>query len=414
MVQAATISKSTFKPILESYIEFNHVKPVAHLKSYEDAYIGSYIALINNFSKSIESVTLKDYIMSFINKTSDFVKKIIGIILKIIFNVINFFKKLILNGLDMAYIKDRSNFYTMNKNAILKNYNAFGNNRFVKAIPPKNANAFLSNNNIVLAINQTVNLLEEIYNTFENHTRLWKEQNIKSSQSNKNSFFDNLRDKVNIIKTDIRDSKLFFGLGISTLYDIKAVSLYDNQVKDYLLSIPGSDLSDGIGVLKTIFGMPKTIINIFLYGVDKANPEVIAVSEFLKNAGPKEFDKLLLNNMVDIRNNIIAVNNSIKKMESIAGKLENSSMYFLDSLKTNVPAIVKTVYGDEKWQKSLEDINQYVVPLISVSCSIYYYFSTLIVDYGIRYCMHRKALFDSSLALLTNENDRPSDLKKIG
>jgi hypothetical protein len=105
--------------------------------------------------------------------------------------------------------------------------------------------------------------------------------------------------------------------------------------------------------------------------------------------------------MSRIKANTIIINGLLKKMEIIANKIKVSGDIFINSLRNNSPVLYKIFAGEEMNENgSLDIIQKWILPLLTFSGSFYSYFSNIIVEYSIRYCRHRKYLFEAAKLLV--------------
>jgi hypothetical protein len=395
-------SRSIFKPLGYAYLDFKRLHPNESLKSFESTETANYLILKETLSYSTEAFNSEEFISKFVNGVTKFIQGIIKFILKIVVSVITFFKRLIMNAMDDKYIDSRSEFYENHKATILENYKKFGSRCQVNAIPPKNGRAFSSDNKIVLSISQTVNLLEELDVAFKQRAELWDEENKRVNNTEANNIFQQLYDRMQRIKTHITDHILLADLGIRTYYDLQAISLYDPQVKDFLLETVKSigDTSSVRDSLAHIFRIPKKIMNIYLFGKPEIKAQMMPISDFLKFTGPGEFDKLTHNDMKKIKANSVIIDGLAKKMEIISERLEKSGYKFMESLRNNTPVLLQTPPSQNEAQNNLYIIQQWITPLISIAGSFYSYFSTIIIEYSMSYCLHRKTLVEAAMILV--------------
>lgn len=404
MRETTTISKSVFKEFKDSYIDFVRLQPNESLKSYESTVTTSYLAIIDG-SKSIEGFDAKQFIKTFVDKAIIFIGKIIKLILNIVVHIITFVRKLIAAAMDDSFMRTRSAYYEEHKQVIQANFLKNASKVYLPAIPPKNSFAFSSDNNIVLSIEQTINLLEELNVSFKKRVDLWNETNRQLNNRDSNTIFDQLYSRAETIKTHITDSILLAGIGIRIQYDLRVMALYDSQVKDYIINTVNksqNNLGDMIkDSLDVIFGMPKRIIKIYLFGNDSIEEKLISVADFLRYTGVKEFDKLTYSDMSRIKANTVIVDGLLKKMDIIANKLEDSGNAFINSLRQNT-SILYNIYsgGENEANNSLDIAQRWILPLLSFAGSFYSYFSNIIIEYSIFYCRHRKYLFDAARLLV--------------
>jgi hypothetical protein len=206
------------------------------------------------------------------------------------------------------------------------------------------------------------------------------------------------------IKTHITDSMILADIGIRIQYDLKAMALYDAQVREYMLNIINKSASASFTIKETldmIFKLPKNIIKVYLFGTDAAEEKLISIADFLRYTGVNEFDKLAYSDMARIKANMTIINGLLQKMDIIAKKLESSGNLFINSLRQNSSVLVNIYSGGEnEANNSLDVIHQCILPLLSFSNSFYSYFSTIIIDYAIFYCRHRKYLFEAAKLLV--------------
>jgi hypothetical protein len=154
-------------------------------------------------------------------------------IIQIIFNVVTFFKKLIVAAMDEVYLKSCGEYYATHKETILNNYKKLATTTNVEAIPPKNTKAFNSDNKIALSVSQTVNILEEIDRSFKQRVDLWDQQNKYVNNHSSNTIFDEIKKMASNASTHVKDSLILGKLGIRLNFDvIPVLSLYDPQVKE--------------------------------------------------------------------------------------------------------------------------------------------------------------------------------------
>jgi hypothetical protein len=406
MTSEMAISKYPYKDLFQSYLSFDSInKDNSMVRSGESLIDQLFLSLNESLMRSQEGAGI-DYekiIKTFVSKAIEFIGNIIKTILRIISSVITFFKKLILNTMSEQTMKSYGEFYESHKDIILKNYIEFGDVCYVNAIPPKSINSFSSDSKIVLSVQRTVNLLEEIDRSFKQRVELWDSQNKRVNAQDSNTIFDQLKKNIGIIKTNISDSILLAKMGIRIQYDIKAISLYDAQVKDYIFGLDNNSKSGDFldTTLFTVFSIPKRITNIFLFGKEDVKPTVISISTFLQATGYKEFDKLSYNDMNKIKANTLTIEGLTKKMDIIAKRLQTSGDKFCKSLSANVPAIVNLYMGDsEKARDATETAKEWILPLLSLSNAFYSYFNSIIINYSMYYYHHRKALAEAAKVLI--------------
>jgi hypothetical protein len=400
------------KSLFGLYLDFDRFRPAESVNSYESSLSEAYYKFINDASKSQERINASDVVKGFTEKAISFIAHVIKIIIQIIYNVINFFKKLIVAAMDISMIRNYSEFYETHRETILTNFRKYGSSIYVSAIPPKSINSFGSDNKISLSVQQTANLLEELERSFKQRAELWDQQ-AKNKNRDSNTIFDELLTKLKNAKNHILDSAILVSLGIMLNYDMKPLSLYDPQVKDYLTKTVNENFSGDFKITKalgTIFAIPKKVINLYLFGHDEVKPDVIPISGFLQMTGPKEFDKLYLNDMSRIKSNILYINDQVKRMELISKKIEVSGDRFCESLKKNTPMLMNLFGGGDNYNtRSLIEFSQeLILPLLPVISSFYSYFSSLIINYSMYYCRHRKALFESAKMLVQKEEAEAS------
>lgn len=407
--EATTILKSQYSGLAASYIDFVKLQPNESLKSYEATMTISYLTATNDV-KSVEGLDVQGFIKSFVDKAVIFIGKVIKLIAEVIFRTITFFKKLISAALDDSFMKTRSAYYEEHKQLIQDNFVKYGSNTYLTAIPPKNTYSFSSDNKITLSIGQTINLLEELNMSFKKRVELWDEQNKQVNNRESNTIFDQLYNRAEIIKTHITDSIILAGIGIRLPYDLRVMTLYDPQVKDYVVNSinkASTNIETIDKSLGTVFGLPKAVMKVYLFGRDDAEEKLISISDFLRNTGVKEFEKLTYNDMSRIKANMVIVNGLLKKMEVIANKLQTSGESFINSLQKNRGVLYDMYAGGEyEANNSLDVAQKWILPLLSFSSSFYSYFSNIIVEYSIFYCRHRKYLFEATKLLVERqEND---------
>jgi hypothetical protein len=404
MTQETMTLKYPYKDLFRSYLDFDHLKPYEPVKSCESIMRQTYCSIIETLSRSQEGIDVQGLIKKFVDKAIQFISTVIKTMIQLIYNVMAFFKKLIMTAMNESLMKSYSEFYESHKEAILENYQKYGSTCFVTAIPPKSITSFNSDNKIALSIQQTVNLLDELDRSFKQRVELWDEQNKRVNNRDSNNIFDQLRNRVDTIKTHITDSLLLAELGIRLQYDIKAISLYDPQVKDYVINVVNKSNDGSLTVkesLFTVFSIPKRILNIYLFGKEEVKPDVIPITVFLQMTGPKEFDKLSYNDMNRIKANALIIEGLVRKMDVISKKLQISGDKFCNSLKRNSSILIDLYSGGfEEAQSSVAVAQEWILPLLSISNSFYNYFSTIIINYSMYYYHHRKALMEASKALL--------------
>jgi hypothetical protein len=403
--------KSQSSGLFEAYLDFDRFRPNESLISYESSLSDAYHKYTLSLSLSQEGINRNELISSFIGKAIDFITHIINAVINLVLNVINFFKKLIISAMDASMMRNYSEFYETHRATILANFNKYASTTYVTAIPPKSINSFNSDNKIVLSVQQTLNLLEEIDRSFKQRVDLWEARN-KRKDSDSNSIFTQLFERLDTIKTHITDSVLLGSLGIRIEYNIKPLSLYDPQVKDFLIKIVNERVSGSSGitsVLGIIFSMPKMVINTFLFGKPEIKPDIISITNFLQMTGPKEFDKLTYNNMSSIKSNILIIEGLAKKMDAVSKRIEISGNKFCDSLKRDTPALMNLTLGGEDNTRQIIDIAQkLIMPLLPIVNSFFSYFSSLIINYSMYYCRHRKSLYEAAKMLILKENNEES------
>jgi hypothetical protein len=398
-------SRSIFKPLGAAYLDFKRLRPNDSLRSLESMEDSNSVfkTLFQGNVYSIESLDVKGIVKKFIDGAIRFIQEILKLIAKIVFAVVNFFKKLIINAMDMKYIMTRSEYYETHKQAIMENYNKFAGTCQIDAIPPKNIRAFNSDNKITLCVSQTLNLLEEIEQAFKQRYELWEEQNKRPNNTEGKTIFQQLAERLRTVRIHITDSMILASLGIRLQYDLGAIAFYDPQVKEYLLETV-SDLSpthSNIQFLKVIFRVHKAAMNIYLYGKPDAKAEMISIADYLKFTGPREFDKLTATSMKNIRANMVTINGLVQKMENISTRLNEAGTKFIASLQKNMPILLQIAPGSEEVQESLSVIQEWILPLLPMSSSIFSYFNNAIIDYSMQYCIHRKNLVESAMLLVS-------------
>jgi hypothetical protein len=107
--------------------------------------------------------------------------------------------------------------------------------------------------------------------------------------------------------------------------------------------------------------------------------------------------------MKKIKANAVMVEGIVKKMELTAEKLQKSGAKFMESLKDNSLRLLNNKIIAHA-EESFDSVHQWITPLLSVSSSFYSYFSTVIIEYSLRYCLHRKALAEAAV-LLVNQRE---------
>jgi hypothetical protein len=400
------ISKLPFKPVAGAYLDFKKLRPDESLKSFESARAASCLAMKEGLSRSAESANAKELMRGFINGVITFIQETVKLIFRILFSAITFFKKLILNAMDDRYIDSCGEFYQGRRQEILEKYARYAGRCQVNAVPPKHIRSFASDNKIMLAMSQTANLLEEIDISFKQRTELWDGQNKRSADfKDSGNIFKQLAAAASNLKAGIADFAILGYLGIKLHYTVDSLSLHDPQVRDYLLALvqQAGTASGAKEALPAIFRIPKEAMNVYLFGNPRAKASMITVAEFLKHTGPGEFDKLNRNEMKKIKANAVMVEGIVKKMELTAEKLQKSGAKFMESLKDNSSRLLNNKIISHA-EESFDNVCQWITPLLSVSSSLYSYFSTVIVEYGLRYCLHRKALAEAAV-LLVNQKE---------
>jgi hypothetical protein len=401
-----TALKSPFSNSSDLFIDQSITKPFKSIESYEQRMSVAYYKYIESLSLSKEGLD-SAIIKSFVDKAIAFIRHVSSIILQIIFNVVAFFKKLILSAMDDFSMRKYSEYYQTHKETISENFNKYASKVFVNAIPPKSINSFNADNKITLSVDRTVNLLNEVDRTFKQRVDLWDQYNKRAGDRGTNALFDRLFNSLDALAVNFSDTMLLGKLGIRIPYDLNAITFYDAQVKNYMIqAIKSKAESDNIAeILGTAFNSPKKIINIYLFGKDEVNTEVISVADFLKYSGPREFDKLLYSDMNRIKSNSLIISGLVNKMETIAKRLEVSGKKFCDNLQSNTPFLLKAISSDKDDTKSGIDIaRQLITPLLSVSSSFYSYFSSILLNYSLYYLRHRKALYNAARMLCENPN----------
>jgi hypothetical protein len=319
--------------------------------------------------------------------------------------------------MDASMMRNYSEFYEQHRETILRNFREYGSNIYINAIPPKNIKAFDSNNKIVLSVQQTVNLLEELDRSFKQRALLWSQQ-TKSKNRDSNTIFDELLNGLRNGKNTIVDSAILLSLGIRLKYDLQPISLYDPQVKNYLIKTVNENTSPGFNIVKSlgvIFAIPKKVINLYLFGREEVKPDIIPITSFLQMTGPNEFNKLLFNDMSEIRENTLLINESVKKMESISKRIQVSGSMFCESIKQYAPTIMK-LFPEENnllLKYSIETAQELILPLLPVISSFYLYFSSLITNYSMYYCRHRKSLFEAARLLVQKEEESNKEVSEV-
>lgn len=407
-MQTTVVSKSQYNDFLRSYLDFDNLKPIESIKTYESCTTESYHLLLDTLSRSKEGIDIKKAVKTFVDKAIEFIGIVINAIIQLIYKAITFFKKLILNTMDESLLKSYSQFYESHKESILSSYYKYASDCYVTAIPPKSINSFNADNKIVFSIQQTINVLEEIDRSFKQRVELWDERNKRRDNwKDSSDFFNQLRIRADTVKTHITDSLLLADIGIRSTYGIDSMALNDPQVKGYLISLVNKYVNKSLTPLDSftiIFSIPKKVINMYLYGKEDVKPDVISIANFLQTTGPKEFDKLSYNDMGRIKGNVLITEGLMKRMEAIAKRLQVSGTKFCNSLKQNHSILVDIYTGGENESNdSISIAQKMILPLLSISNSIYSYFSTILLNYGIYYYHHRKALFDASKTLLQKD-----------
>jgi hypothetical protein len=410
------ILKSPSKSLFDIYIDIDRFRPAESIKSYEASLSDAYYRFIGSLSHSQEGLITGETIKSFSDKAISFIAHILKVIIHVVYNVLDFFKKLLIAAMDASMMRNYSEFYDQHKETVLRNFREYGSNIYVTAIPPKSITAFNSNNEIVLSVHQTVNLLEELDRSFKQRALLWSQQ-TKSKNRDSNTIFDELLNRLRNGKNHITDSAILLGLGIRLKYDLQPISLYDPQVKNYLIKTVNESSSVDFNIVKSlgvIFAIPKKVINLYLFGHEEVKPDVIPITSFLQMTGPEEFNKLLFNDMSKIKSDMLLINESVKKMENISKRIQVSGNMFCESLKQNTPIIMK-LFPEESnslLQYSVEAAQELILPLLPVISSFYLYFSSLITNYCMYYCRHRKALFESVKLLVQKDGERNKEISE--
>jgi hypothetical protein len=364
----------------------------------------SYYKYIQSLSLSKEGLD-SSLIKGFVDKAIAFIRHVSSIILQIIFNVVSFFKKLILSAMDDFSMRKFSEYYQTHKDTISDNFNKYASKVFISAITPKSINSFNADNKIALSVERTVNLLSEVDRTFKQRVDLWDQYNKRAGDRGTNALFDRLFNSLDAVAVNFSDTMLLGKLGIRIPYDLNAITFYDAQVKNYMIqAIKSKAESDNITeILGTAFNSPKKIINIYLFGKDEVNTEVISIADFLKYSGPKEFDKLQYSDMNRIKANSLIISGLVTKMEAIAKRLEVSGKKFCDNLQSNTPFLLKAITDEDNMRSGIDIARQLITPLLSVSSSFYSYFSSILLNYSLYYLKHRKTLYDAARMLCENQ-----------
>jgi hypothetical protein len=398
------VSRSIFKPLGAAYLDFKKLRPNDSLKSIESMEESMSICktLFQGNAYSLESLDVKGIIKKFIDGAIRFIQEILKLIAKIIFAVVNFFKKLIINAMDMKYIMTRSEYYETHKQTIMENYTKYAGTCQINAIPPKNIRVFNSDNKITMCVSQTLNLLEEMEQAFKQRYELWEDQNKRPNNTEGKTIFKQLAERMRTVRTHITDSIILAELGIRLNYDLSAIAFYDPQVRDYLLETVGDVLptESNIQLLKVILRVPKAAMNIYLYGKPDVKAEMISIADYLKFTGPREFEKLTATNMKNIRANIVIINGLVQKMENISKRLNESGTKFIASLQKNMPVLLQIAAGSEEVQEALSVVQEWIIPLLPMSSALFSYFNNAIIDYSMQYCIHRKNLVESAMLLV--------------
>jgi hypothetical protein len=402
------VSRSIFKPLGQAYLDFKKLRPNDSLKSLESMEESLSICktLFQGNAYSLESLDVKGIVKKFIDGAIRFIQEILKLIAKIIFAVVNFFKKLIINAMDIKYIMTRSEYYETHKQTIMENYTKYASTCQINAIPPKNIRAFSSDNKITMCVSQTLNLLEEMEQAFKQRYELWEEQNSRPNNTEGKTIFKQLAERMRTVRTHITDSIILAELGIRLRYDLGAIAFYDPEVKEYLLEVV-SDIvptASNIKFLQVILRVHRAAMNIYLYGNPDAKAEMISIADYLKFTGPREFEKLTATNMKNIRANIVIINGLVQKMENISKRLNDAGAKFIASLQKNMPVLLQLAPGSEDVQEALSVVQEWIIPLLPMSSSIFSYYNNAIIDYSIQYCIHRKNLVESAMLLVNQGN----------
>jgi hypothetical protein len=107
------------KDLSRSYLSFDSLNAYEEIKSQESVLAQSYAAIIEGFSRSQEGIDSKELIKTFIQKAIQFVGFVINTIIKIIYNVATFFKKLFVSVMNESLMRSYGQFYESHKETIL-------------------------------------------------------------------------------------------------------------------------------------------------------------------------------------------------------------------------------------------------------------------------------------------------------